>query len=298
VEAEPAISESQGNEPKPLFIAKELPNGVRFVATPTTQSAPGVIPPLFGSWIASIIILLTASAIAVIYIERTWGLVSLWMSIASLFFLLQLAWEAYVVSMAFWRISAFSRGKFVIELAGDRLKTGHRWGPFWLAPKTISIPELTKLLIVRHPSEFSGDQSTFNWDLVAQHRGGLPISLVSEYDEPKNVRTVAKDLHARLATSSNLSTTLPPLQEELWLANSLISLPSKPPSSGRKSMLLHLAGSFGLGCIVVAVASNPPTPPFFLGISATMILIQGLALVLSVFYLRASRNHLATTRGV
>jgi len=294
VEANAAMNEPESTNAKLLFVAKKLPNGVRFVAMPMAQAAPGITPTLGGAWITAISILTAAFVMAANYIERSRGALTLWISIVSLFYLLQLVWDAYLTTLAFWQITAYSRGKFVIELKGNRLKAGHRWGSFWLSPQRIELPELIRLVIVRRPTEFSTRQTSFQWYLIAQHRGGLPVTLVSELDEANNVRTVGRDLHARLASSSTLSVTLPPLQEELWPTNSLLVLPRKPSS---KNMYLRLAGSFGLGCILVGITSNPPSPPWFLGVAIGMILLQGLILVIGVVCLRASRNLIAASRG-
>ncbi|MSR54197.1 MAG: hypothetical protein EXS09_13025 [Gemmataceae bacterium] len=150
MDVEPAISESHGNEPRPLFIVQELPNGVRFVATPTSKANGGPILTLFGAWLVSIAILTTTGVCSCLFIERTWGLVSLAWSMISLFYLLQLAWDAYAFSRPFFQINVLSRGKFVLELAGNRLQAGQRWGPPppWFLGVAVPMILLPGLLLV------------------------------------------------------------------------------------------------------------------------------------------------------
>jgi hypothetical protein len=276
--------------PPPFLVPMETATGVRYVRPPEARRHRTAASLFVRLDLFAIGILAAATAFATYSLVLGSPAVPPWQAALAMLYLLQLALDMAAVGRHLWGAISFSVGDHEIELAEGRLRAGRRWGPFWFAAQSLPVARLRRLVIVRWPPDHL---SGLNWDLMAEPHAGPALSLVSAYDMPEDIRSIARDLHGRLGASLARSLDWPALVEEDWPPERA-ARPWRPrsllPGGAYSWLVVHSAGCVGLGCIAVMVMENRPRVPWPIAALAGAVLQQVFVFLANVAFLKASRD--------
>jgi hypothetical protein len=272
----------------PYLVPRETRGGVRYARPPGVRRKEWPLSPLLSWEVAALVVLSAAIALAVRWLLMYGAAAPGWRLGVALLYPVQLGLDLVAVARLMWVLERGGLGGWEIEVAGGRLQAGRRWGPFWFDRRSVRLAALTRLVIGRRPSG-PGEHGS-NWDLLAEHADGPPVTLLGA-DDLGLVLPIARDLHGRLATNPELSRRLPPLAEEDRPA-----LPARPlprsllPGGGWGWLAVHVAGSAGLLSTLALAWENPPLPQGFAGLAGLTIALQFLIFLANFAYLQVRRN--------
>lgn len=284
------------SDPAPRFLVpRETPTGVRFLPAPGANYTQGIGSVLVPTFLVAIALLLAAGLVGGYVLVTRWDRLPDWARIAGPLYPLQMALDAALLARLLWRMGKYALGHFEIEVVGDRLRAGRRWGPVWLQVTTVSVPGLRRLVIGRRPDEvFEGKPGT-SFDLVAESDDGPPVTLLSAYDEPELVRSVARDLHARLSAGPVVARPLPLPTEEERPAPPVPDPPPLLPGGPWTWLVIHLAGTVGLWPVLGAAWAHDAEAAYLRAAGTGMAFLQGFIVLANIAGIQALRKRQLVT---